>query len=172
MSMVCQLLSVQRRRVSLHRMFATAIILLSRIRSRSLVSLLISTAVLHLKLIISLLLTSSRNFMMKVNWWRRRVSNFMILRLSSSWQTVMWWVLVLSVATLMLMAISVRSVVLTSVQWSLLILTLLSLVLSLRWRKPRTGICLWTTIRSGWSSGFLKTTRSGVQTCMDSVRAG
>ena len=63
--------------------------------SKSLVSRLTSIVVPPQRHTISLLRSGSRNSTTKVSWWRRLLPSFTTRKLSSSWQTAMWWASVL-----------------------------------------------------------------------------
>ena len=172
MSMEYLLLFVQRRKVSLLKMYVIAIIKLSKIPLKSSEYHSIYIVAQQVKRTTSLLQTSSVSYMMMVNSSSKRVSNITTKRLISSWQTAISWENALIVAIPMRMATNARSVVATLVLWNWRILTLLSLAHNLLSRRQRTGTCLWTITKNGWSSGFSRIIKSGVQTFTDSVRAG
>ena len=168
----CQSPSVQRRKDARHKTSATVITRLSRTHSRSSVSRSTSTAAPLRQRTTSLQVISSASSMTTESSSRRSRSSITTLRLTSSLPTAISWVHALIAAILMLTATSVRSVAATSALWSSSIRTLLSQVQSLRFARPRTGICLLTSIRTGSRSGFSKVIRNGVRMFTVSVSLG
>ena len=105
--------SVQRRKVSPHKTYVTAIISSLKTRLRSLVSPSTSTVALQVRRTISSLQTSSVSYTTMASSLNRRVSSTMMRRLTSSLPTAISWVSVLTVVIQMHTAINVRSVAAT-----------------------------------------------------------
>ena len=170
--MACPSLSVPRKRAARRRTWSTAIISLSKSRSRASASRSTFIAAPPAPPTISWRATSSASSMRMASSSRWRASSFTTKRLISSSPTVISWANVPAATPKEHTATNVRSAAAPYRPRNLSTPATRSQAIRSSSVRHPIGICRSTSISLGWRSGFWRSTRSGVRTSMASARAG
>ena len=156
----------------LHKISQIVITILSKILSKNLVFHSIFILALLVLFTTKQLLISSKSYTKKVSLSKKKANNITTKKLNNSQQTVILLVNVLTVTQMAHTATNAKNVVHHFLHQILSTLNLLLAVANLCLNLQNTGIYHQTNTRHGYVSGFLKTTKNGVQTCMVNAKVG